>query len=151
MGKQIPIWIDYQHIFTPVILIDCETGEIIPGGLHHDWLHRLEKSDIIDFENIEKGIAETYKAKWAYGNSPTKTSTFFPAEWSKSKVIEKIFDALKNQSEQTIFDRGRWIFRGKTSDGIEIEIIFEGKKINGNWQPTGKIITAYPTLNNFGQ
>gem|GEM_PF-3555454 len=90
-------WINFDHILGPDIVIHCAKGEISVTGFHHDYLGRAKKSDKFKFEIIKMGEHGVYIAKWSYGNAEPKTSTFFPDEWTRSKVVEKILEALKNK------------------------------------------------------
>jgi len=84
-----------------------------------------------------------YKAKWSCGNSNTKTSTFFPDEWTRSKVVEKILEALKNKRAATRSEghHNRWVVTGVTKEDMIIKTIIDVKKSG-----KAEIISPYPDL-----
>jgi hypothetical protein len=141
-GEKILVWIDYQHIFTPVIKINCETGEIDLAGFHHDYLEQIANSGVLDCNITERYEDGVYDIEWSYNGSPIKPSTLFPADWSKAKVIEMIIKGLVNQKE-TYLKGNRLEIKANATDSFKIKIILEIQK-NINGYKTAKLITAYP-------
>ena len=82
-----------------------------------------------------------YEIKWSYGNAEPKRSTMFPDSWSRSKVIEKIYEALKDPKKETNSKQNRLTIKGKTQEGIEIKIVLDLNK-----DGTAKIVSAYPII-----
>lgn len=152
-GEKVSVWIDYEHIFNPIIIVNCKKGEITLNGFHHDWQKRIEKSRLIQFSDYKEESNGIYKADWIF-NGEFKESTFFPAAWSRVKVIEKIIEAIKNPNiddgdknkpEEIEKDDNRLEIRGKTSEGIDIIIIFKVQKNLDN-RKLAKLVTAYPNI-----
>lgn len=141
-GDRRSVSIDYYHIFSPVIKVNCNKGETTLAGFHHDYLGIARKSGLIKFQNIKRNTDGTYDALWSYDNAEPKWSTFFPEEWSRSKVIEKIQEVLKHPTSEVFAEERNTIVTGKTSEDIKITIILEGNNKNNNL--TGNVITAYP-------
>ena len=86
-----------------------------------------------------------YEIKWSYGNAEPKRSTMFPDNWSRSKVIEKIYESLKNIVKSTKVSNKRWELEGTTNEGIVIRAIVDIIPLQSG-QSIGKIITAHPVL-----
>jgi len=61
--------------------------------------------------------------------------TFFPSSWTRKTVLEKIYESFHGLLEEPIFDQGRWIIRGKTTDNIVIRTVLS---------ELGELITSYP-------
>ncbi|WP_143318546.1 EndoU domain-containing protein [Clostridium sp. HBUAS56017] len=60
-------------------------------------------------------------------------SSFFPKSWSAQDIVDGINEAYSNKG----FVQGsRNTFRGKTSQGIKVEMYIDSK--------TGKVISAFP-------
>jgi len=103
-------------------------------------LGRVKKSDKFKFEIIKVGEHGVYKARWFYGNADLKKSTFFPKEWTPSKVIEKILESLKN-GESIDQGAGRFTVDGVTTEGVVIKTIVKMIKSD-----KGKLVSAYPVM-----
>jgi len=144
MGKPAPVEFNPGHIVEPEILIHCDKKVYNVGGFHHDHLGKIEQSGLVKFTNIEQGANGIYKAGWSYAGVEPKESTFFPKEWSPTKVFEKIKEALGNLVENPVFEKKRWCVNGKTNEGMKIKMVFETDPATGS--PTGKIVSAYPTI-----
>jgi hypothetical protein len=132
--------IDYEHIFGMEFIFG-RNGLKKVCGFHHDIMNFLEKSGIIEFANkivYENGF---YKATLRQnGNMVKKTAIFFPAHWSRKKVIETIYEAYENfiKSDATAeIEKGKYLVRGFTNEKVTIEMYITQK---------GRIITAYPIL-----
>ena len=73
------------------------------------------------------------------GNS--KEKTFFPAHWSRGKVIDKICEAYSNFQKNggiPILEKdGKYSLIGFTNENIEIQMYITKK---------GQIVTAYPIV-----
>ncbi len=143
-GCKAALWIDYEHLFRPCMKIDCQKQEIELSGFHHDHLHKIRNSGLIEFINYTEEPNGIYKAKWSYNNTKPKDSTFFPADWSPAKVIEKIIEACQNPITKPEYENGCWQISGITKENIEIFIVF--KIITSNSQGIAKLVTAYPTI-----
>jgi len=143
LGKQASKWHDYQHFMGPVAQINCETGYVKKlHGFHHDYLGNSEKSGLIKFtEKIERphGFYECY---WKYDNIEKKFSTFFPKDWTPSKVMSKIEESLHNLVGEAFWTERSVAVTGKIKEGITIITVFEVE----NGRLTGKIISSYPTF-----
>ncbi len=134
------IKIAYEHILGPDIKVG-KWGERF-SGLHHDFMGYFEKKKFIELKDIIMHKTGCYEAKLWWNNKFVKTNTFFPKEWSREKVIEKIYEAydefIKNGSNRIIKNRGSlYQIQGITKEDITIEMIVT---------KAGKITTAYPIL-----
>ncbi|HEV2600690.1 MAG TPA: EndoU domain-containing protein, partial [Candidatus Babeliales bacterium] len=147
IGEGVHIWIDYEHIFNPVLKIGCKDNTITPVGLHHDYLGELQKSGLIESVIIKQGEHGIYQIEWSYVGSDTKESTMFPDYWTREQVIQKIDEALRAviEKEQNTRNVGRWEIKGQTSEGISIIAIIDIYKTQSG-QKVGKIVTAYPEI-----
>lgn len=125
------------HIFT----IEFKLGKdgISLSGFHHDPMNIIEKSGILKFANKKFGKNGIYKAK-VFFNGNEYNKTFFPTDWSREKVISKIYEAyddfISNGANATVTKGGQYKISGLTSEGIEIEMYITKK---------GRVTTVYPT------
>jgi len=142
-SETIKVYIDYAHIFGPVIITKCKNKTFELHGFHQDLLKIIERSNLIKFSDVKPEAYDFYKAKWSYENAQPKDSTFFPAEWTRDKVIEKIYETLRNPISVSIPKEGRWEFFGKIGEEIKIKIIFQTVTIEDGIR-TVKIVSAYP-------
>lgn len=62
--------------------------------------------------------------------------TFFPTSWSRTKVISKLAEAIRNPTDIPAIEGTKAIVMGKTSEGIIVRIVVDIK--------SGNYITAYP-------
>jgi hypothetical protein len=67
--------------------------------------------------------------------------TFFPQDWPRKKVISKIYEAYENFTQSGAIAKnelgGKYIIRGITQEGIEIEMFIT---------KDGQMTTAYPIV-----
>ena len=136
--KQIKI--AYEHILGLEIYL-TKKGKIALSGFHHDYQNAIEKSRVIDF--TKKIIDENgcYKVDLIVDGSRIPGKTFFPANWSREKVVNKIYEAydyfIKNGAIIERENGGKYLISGLTSEGIKIEMYIT---------KAGEITTAYPKL-----
>ncbi|HEV2600986.1 MAG TPA: EndoU domain-containing protein, partial [Candidatus Babeliales bacterium] len=145
IGEGVHIWIDYEHIFNPVLKIGCKDNTITPAGFHHDYLGEIQKSGLIESVVIQRGEHGVYKIRWRYADGKEKESTLFPDHWTEAQVIEKINEALRNSIEKTPKNNGRWEIEGITSEGISITAIIDVCETQSG-QKVGEVVTAYPNI-----
>lgn len=74
------------------------------------------------------------KALRIEGEVVTK-KTFFPPEWTRKQVIDKIVEASRNLVEPPKCAQTWKIYKGATAEGMQIEIVVD---------ETQKIRTAFP-------
>lgn len=102
-------------------------------------MHFKNKQIHEDFD-IYKADILADNSVWLYNHM------FFPAEWPRQKVIEKIYEAyedFKNKgAEAHVMQDGKYLIKGLTKEGIEVEMIIT---------KDATIKTAYPTLWNFNE
>ena len=105
---------------------------------HHDWLGILEESGLVEFTKVEVDANGIYRANLVInGDYVKEPKTFFPKDWSRKKVVEKIIESLKNLvNEPELRANGKWRITGKTTEGIHIRTIINPIK--------NKIETSYP-------
>jgi hypothetical protein len=76
-----------------------------------------------------------------YNGEHVKDITYFPSEWSREKVVSKIYEAynnvVKDRAQLQLNDKGKYHIIGITNEGVKIEMYITAK---------GKITTAYPTF-----
>lgn len=147
IGEGMYIWIDYDHIFNPVLKIGCKENVISGDGFHHDYLGELQKSGLIESVIIQQDEHGVYKIKWSFAGGETKDSTMFPDYWTEAQVVEKIDEALRNviKKEESARNVGRWEVQGKTGEGITIIAIIDMYKTQSGKQ-VGKMVSAYPKI-----
>lgn len=149
--EKYPLWIDYAHFLDPVITINCKKDEMKLNGFHHDYLDQARKKGLIKLKITNLYDNGVYEGKWSYQNAEPKFSTFFPSEWSRAEVMEKIFQAVKAQIDDVvIINKRKWKLVGKSLDGIPIEMIFEVVKPNEH-ECSVMLITAYPAMDYYGK
>ena len=95
-----------------------------------------------DLEFINKIIIEHdfYKADIIFNGKVYPDKVFFPSTWSREKVMAKImeaYDYFKDNGAHAIKDNNKYIIRGKTQEGIVIEMYFTS---------SGEMKIAYPLL-----
>jgi hypothetical protein len=74
-------------------------------------------------------------------NGEVFTKSFFPAEWTREKVISKIYEAYEN------FIKNNGIPKSQPNETYKIwSYIQEGIEIEMYITKKGKILTAYPIL-----
>lgn len=132
------IKVPYKHIFVPEIA-PTKNG-LKFTGFHHDYLNALENSGIVKITNRVMGKHGVYEAKvWIDGRPEIKT--FFPSDWSRNKVIAKIFEAyddfIKKGGIHFEIKGNKYTCYGMTKEGIEIKMHITKK---------GQITTAYPNF-----
>jgi hypothetical protein len=105
-------------------------------------MNTFRNSGIFEFVNeviYEHGF---YKATILHrGNKIKNIGTFFPAHWSRKKVIEKIYEAygnfIKSGVKPMTTKDDKYLIRGLIEEGFEIEMRITKK---------GHVVTAYPIL-----
>ena len=106
---------------------------------------KLVKTGKVEFVTERKIDPRTgaYKVKkLKIEGTLVQDKTFFPAEWSRCKVIDKIFEASNNIIKNSIKDGITcWEAKGTTAEGLEI--LFVIRKADKS------LITAYPVLDNL--
>ena len=110
------------------------------AGFHHDKGWKLVKKGKVKFLTEPVVCPKTGMVKverfMREGFLHDKPKTFFPPEWSRSKVIDKIFEASEHIVEQSISGNRRELV-GMTQEGMRICMIVDENK---------KLITAYPEI-----
>jgi hypothetical protein len=96
------------------------------------------------FEFVEQTTYEHgfYRATVLYEGEIVKSAgTFFPAEWPREKVIDKIYEAygnfVKGGANDFVKQGGKYRIRGVIEEGFTIEMWITQK---------GRVATAYPIL-----
>jgi hypothetical protein len=134
------ITMNYKHTLGMELGLS-KKGKLTIGGFHHDLSNIIEKSDILKFTNKTFYNHGFYKATIFDGENFVKNITFFPAQWSRDKVISKIYEAyehfINNGAMSYIEKDNKYVIKGMIKEGIEIEMYITK---NGN------IVTAYPFL-----
>lgn len=134
------IKIAYEHILGMEIDL-TKRGKIALSGFHHDYQQAIENSKLIDF--VDKVINEHgyYKARLLENGNHIKDASFFPANWSRKQVADKISEAfndfIKNGAVVKGEKGGKYVINGLTGEGIKIEMYIT---------KAGEIVTAYPLL-----
>lgn len=110
------------------------------AGFHHDKNWKLVKNSKVKFLTEPKVDPKTgivYVEKIAIeGVQLSPPKTFFPAEWSRKKVIDKIVEASKNiDASKTKIKGMRQELTGVTSEGMEVLMIIDENKT---------LVTAFP-------
>ena len=110
------------------------------AGFYHDKGWKLVKKGKVKFLTEPVVCPKTGMVKVERlvieGFLYDKPKTFFPPEWSRSKVIDKIFEASEHIEEQSISGSRQEIV-GITKEGMRIRMIVDENK---------KLITAYPEI-----
>ncbi len=70
-----------------------------------------------------------------------KSVTLFPRDWSKEKVIEVVFDAIRTGETKKGSNKRCEIFVKNVSDDVSVQVVVD--------ELTGDIVTAYPDLEEF--
>jgi hypothetical protein len=131
--------LDYEHIFG-IELGFSRRGMPSVDGFHHDIMNFLEKGGVIEFTDRVAYESGFYKATLHHnGNVVKQTATFFPAHWSRKKVIETIYEAyenfIKNGLQPVLESSGKYRIDAPINNAVKIRMI-----ITRN----GVVKTAYP-------
>lgn len=133
------IKIEYKHILGMDLVFDAQ-GRAKFSGFHHDLMNTIEKSGAIEFANKVIHKNGFYGADLIIDGMKTP-KTFFPSEWPREKVIEKIYEAYHNFIKCGVIPKPRpnekYLISGTIEEGISIEMWVTKK---------GKVVTAYPLL-----
>jgi hypothetical protein len=134
--------IDYEHILG-MELKNYQKKQLKIGGFHLDPMNKIENSGIFEFKNKVISPNGVYKADVMYNGKIAKwEGTFFPADWSREKVISKIYEAydnfIKNGGSPDLMRDRKYKVEGFTQEGIKVVM-----HITEN----GLITSAYPKLN----
>ena len=137
-----------RHIFYPSLQPKLNKNHqnidrYILNGFHHDEYATLEQSGLFKFIN-KVDSKNFFMADLDFGNDIIcKEKTFFSSQWSREKTVQIIFEASQNIIEDMteIGDPNKQ-FLCRSSNGLFIEIIINLKN---------RIISAYPSLKNFGK
>jgi len=131
--------IEYEHILGIDLIFDRKGFPRI-NGFHHDLMGAIEKSGAIEFTNKTVYNAGFYKADLVIDGTKI-TKTFFPSEWPRKKVIEKIYEAYENCIKSGVLPElgsdGKYVIQSNIQEGIDIKMCITQK---------GKVLTAYPIL-----
>jgi hypothetical protein len=132
--------IDCEHILSMELNLS-KKNKINMSGFHHDFNNGIEKSGLVQLADKTIEANGCYQARPVINGSIIQSKTFFPAHWSREKVIEKIYEAfndfVKSNKIPTLKPDDKYKIRGFTKEGIEIEMCVTKK---------GQITTAYPIL-----
>lgn len=133
------IKIEYKHILGMNLVFDAQ-GRAKFSGFHHDLMNAIEKSGAIEFANKVMHKNGFYSADLIIDGMKTP-KTFFPSEWPREKVVEKIYEAYHNFIKSGVIPKPRpnekYLISGTIAEGIDIEMWVTKK---------GKVVTAYPLL-----
>jgi hypothetical protein len=137
-----------EHLFGADKLVKERAGGAIDAkysGLHHDKGWKLVKKGKIEFLSERKIDPRTGAIKverLTIEGKLIKDKTFFPAEWSRRKVIDKIIEASQNIVENSIKNGTTCLeFKGITEEGLEIWFVIK--------KEDKFLITAYPVLDHL--
>jgi hypothetical protein len=135
------IKVDYEHILGIASELS-RRGKVQIIGFHHDFMQFVERSGVLEFANKIMYKHGFYQVTLFHeGNKVKQIATFFPAHWSREKVISKIHEAyndfLKNGAKDFVKRDGKYFALGTIEEGIVIEMSITLK---------GKMVTAYPIL-----
>lgn len=136
--KNTTLTLDYMHVFG--IHFDCKNNKSMTlHGFHHDHQNKIEKTGIIRFSIKRKNKHGYYRAALLYQGKHLGTKNFFPAQWTRAKVVSKIREAynnrLKQESKINKRSDGSFEIVGTTQEGIPIKMFINNQ---------GTIFTAYP-------
>ncbi len=133
------IKIEYKHVLGMGLVFDAQ-GRAKFSGFHHDLMNAIEKSGAIEFANKVMHKNGFYSADLIIDGLKTP-KTFFPSEWPRDKVIEKIYEAYHNFIKSGVIPKPRpnekYLISGTIAEGIDIEMWVTKK---------AKVVTAYPLL-----
>jgi hypothetical protein len=145
-GKKDPLFkkAKLKHLFGIDKTQKVRAGGTIDAkysGFHHDKGWKLVKEGRVKFVTEPKVDPKTGAVKVGtleIEGVPLKDKTFFPPEWSREKVIDKIIEASENIVE-TINDGSTCLeLRGATTEGLEVILVIR--------KADKYLITAYPDL-----
>jgi hypothetical protein len=134
------IKIDYEHILGMELSFNGKNLQRL-SGFHHDFMNVAEQSGALQFVNKVYSKAGFYGADLMVDGMCFPKKTFFPAHWSREKVISKIYEAydnfIKHGAKAELLPSGKYKCIGEVFEGIKIEFYVT---------KSGKIVTAYPLL-----
>ena len=136
------IKIEYKHILG-IEELTWQCKELLKNikGFHHDFMNTFKNSGILEFTDQVMYEHGFYRATVLYEGKKVKDGgTFFPAEWSRRKVIEKIQEAYENFVKSGALPRekgGKYMIDGFIAEGIKIRMYIT---------KNGVLKTAFPLL-----
>lgn len=132
---------DYEHILG-MELDFTRRGMPKIRGFHHDFMGVIEKSGVLEFTNKQIFSNGSYAVELKYLGHKVKDITFFPAHWTREKIIEKILEAcenfVKSGAEISLESSEVCSIQALTNEGIKIQMYIT---------KNGLINTAYPIIN----
>ncbi len=132
--------LDMEHFFGMDVSWG-KKGKANLGGFHQDLDNKILNQGIFEFADKVMYDHGFWKAKIFYKGDFVKNGTFFPSDWSREKVVSKIFEAYQNAVNSGIKlvpdDSGKYFLEGFTNEGIEIAMHITQK---------GHIKTVYPVF-----
>ena len=141
-SKYQKVQLPYEHVFTLEDLGWSKKGRVSGvGGFHHDFKGAVKNSGAIQF--IEQAVEKNgcYHVDLIIEGSRIPNKTFFPQDWTRTEVVRKIGEAYDDfiNKGAIIYGEsgGKYIIRGMTQEGIEIEMFIT---------KNGQITTAYPIV-----
>ena len=130
--------IDYEHILGMDLYFDYKNLPKL-SGFHHDYMNVIENTGIIKFANKIMDSIGACKADLILNGIIVPGKTFFPAHWSREKVINSIYEAYTNFMNSGVVPMarpdGKYLIKGFANDGMEIEMFIT---------KNAKVTTAYP-------
>ena len=111
------------------------------GGFHHDLAGIMENSKLVQLSNKIVKENGCYIADVIIEGKCFRDKTFFPQDWPRQKVIDKICEAYKNSIKEgnlPLLGRdGKYSLQCYTNEGIEITMYIT---------QNGELKTAYPII-----
>lgn len=137
-GEQADKYVDWEdglkHIFE-IKIKQAKNGKLKIDGFHHDPGNFLEKMEVIKLLNKKEYPDGFYKADVLYNGVLHEGKTFFPADWSREKVVKTIIDFYESKKDLAIKEGNRWRIEDFFCQKTKIRIIIEN---------TMKSVTSYP-------
>jgi hypothetical protein len=133
--------VDFKHVMGIKTWFN-KKGEFEWTGFHHDYLGQLERIGAIIVTNKRMGPYGFYIADITINGTTYTNQSFFPQNWTRQKIAEKIFEAYEHflAHEASKFVNStleKYPLLAKIQEGIEIEMIVSS---------AGKAITVSPLL-----
>lgn len=141
-----PIDISLKHILGLEVNWTEKINELSKlSGFHHDLKGIIEKSGIIKFTRKIVDEHGCYSTILQVEGVRPVPKTFFPADWSRGQVVNKILEAYENFKVSGISPSlgrdGKYEILGLTREGIQIKM---------HITQDGMMKSAYPIVNGFG-
>lgn len=107
-------------------LSTSRNGALIIRGLSHDYSQSIEEGGALKLVDKVMFPGGFYKADIYYQGVFVKTTTFFPAEWTREQVMDAVIEAyddfIASHFVPDFWDKDSAVITGRTKNGLVINM-----------------------------